>query len=288
VVVRPAGAAFVVCLLGLANTARAAGTTREAAECAASYVAAQQFRIEGKLLLSRRQLLVCSRDACAATLRVDCVRWLAEVDAATPTVVFAVRGPGGQDLTGVRVVMDGELLAERVGGAAVSVELGPHRFRFEASGFAPALAEMVAREGEKAREIRVDLVPASPGPTAAVQAPTGDARRQARSQLLAYVLGAASVASIGVGAAFEANGLAKRQDLFGCNPPGCTRADFDATKDTAERSFVAGDVLVGTGIVGLAVATAVFFARRAAGGAAPELGVAPLPGGAAGAFSVEF
>jgi hypothetical protein len=290
VVPKVRSAALMACLLGLPGVSHAAGTPREAAECASAYVAAQQMRIGGKLLASRRQLLVCARDACAPSLRLDCLRWLSEVDAATPTVVFAAQGPDGQDLTAVKVAVDGERLADHLGGGAVPVDLGPHKLHFEADGYASVDTSVVLREGEKAREIRVTFTRAPATAPLPPRAMDGVTETTSARPIVAYVLGGTGLAATAVGAVFEITGLAHRRDLFSCAPPGCSQAQFDATRQSAERAFVAGDILVGVGLACLATAAIVYLAKRPAGPQreAHQLGLLPVAGGAVGEIGGRF
>ncbi|HEY5954901.1 MAG TPA: hypothetical protein VIV60_00060, partial [Polyangiaceae bacterium] len=57
-------------------------------ECLSIHREAQALRKQYRLLESRGLLAECSHDACPAPVKRDCVRWVDEVDAQVPSVVF--------------------------------------------------------------------------------------------------------------------------------------------------------------------------------------------------------
>ena len=220
-------------------------------ECASSYVGAQRSRKKGELGAAHTELLVCSAQACAPTLRQDCIRWLAEVDASMPSVVFAVHGPSGGDVTDVKVAMDGAPLLDRVGGAAVPVDPGSHTFRFEMIGAAPTEQRVVVREGEKARVISVSFAATAPTP------PEAGGRSRGVPLWLDATIGGAGVVLLGLGATFEVMGFVKKGQLDSCYGHCGT-----AAVDDAHRNFVTGDVLVSLGLVALAAGAYLYFFHR--------------------------
>jgi hypothetical protein len=245
------------------------------AACTAAYTGGQRLRKKGQLTAAKKQLTTCASPACSSVLRDDCTRWLAEVAALMPSLVIAARGPSGEDATDVRVLVDGTVLADRVGGVPLEVDPGPHRLRFEMQGAQPLEKDVVVREGERARRIDVAFVAGSasasasestsasaPAPTAASTAepsPPGESQEHRRPiPTLAWVLGGVGAAALAVGIGFEIDGLSKRSSLGSCYG-NCNQSDVDAAK----RSFNIGDVATGIGIVGLAAAAYVFFTRPA-------------------------
>jgi hypothetical protein len=145
----------------MASDARAAD---EKEACVRAVDHAQVARLDGKLREAREGLMVCARAVCPNAIREDCTRWLAEVDASLPSVVFEAVWADGRDVTGMKVLLDGQPLAGAEGGRAVTLDPGAHTFRFEAAGAAPVETRNVIREGEKNRIIRVSF--AAPAPTA--------------------------------------------------------------------------------------------------------------------------
>src|SRR5262245_60901937 len=121
---RPAWRVFACVAIASAVTWKAdVAVSQPAARqaCFASHEQAQLLRGKGKLRSARAELLVCVRDVCPAPMRNECARWIAEVDAAQPTVVFQAREADGRDLAEVRVLIDGELLVDRLDGRPMAV-----------------------------------------------------------------------------------------------------------------------------------------------------------------------
>ena len=79
----------------------------------------------------------------------------APMNKAMPTIVFESKDATGSDVSTVRVAMDGEVIAERLGGTALSIDPGDHEFSFEAPGHDIIKRRFVVYENEKARRERV-------------------------------------------------------------------------------------------------------------------------------------
>jgi hypothetical protein len=149
---RASGHLALIALLG------AGGQAHAAPECAHAYESAQEHRAEGRLKAAQQRLLACAQASCPAFIRSDCSRWLAEVQAAQPTVVFVVRR-GGRDLVDVAVTCDGERLAGGLGGRAVPLDPGKHTCRIEAPASPAASMDLLVVEGQKSRVVQIDLPP---------------------------------------------------------------------------------------------------------------------------------
>ncbi|MGK4003974.1 hypothetical protein WMF31_15180 [Sorangium sp. So ce1036] len=266
-------------LLGCITLAAVAATaTREAraddtkAACVRSYEQAQKLRLAGDPLASRAELRLCSRAACPALLHVDCQTWLREVEPEIPSVVVSVRTPAGVDRTDVSVSVDGELAQERLNGAALEVNPGERRFRFEAPGAAPVEQTVLINTGEKNRLLSVILgerelaapglrpgpVGPRPGPMAPIPAAPGpDAPAAPGPPLVPIALGAVGLVAAGAGIALDLVGSAELRGLRSTCAPLCDEADVDATRAT----LIAGDALLGVGIVSLGAAAFLWLTR---------------------------
>jgi hypothetical protein len=263
-----------------------APTTQEVdAACTVAYTGAQRLRKKGQFRAAKAQLEACARPACSPVLRGDCTQWLGEVDAAMPSVVVAARMPSGDDAMNVRVLVDGAVLTEKVGGLAVEVDPGPHVFRFEAPGGQPIEKQFVIREGEKARRIDVAFAAATGATTAVAataaanpdsseeQVPPPESKGPSLWRTIpapTYVLGGLAVVGLGLGAALEIAGLGKRSDLDACKP----RCATDAV-GSARNTVLAGDISVGVGLAAAAGAVYFYVTRPAV-----RATVAPTAGGA--------
>lgn len=148
--------------LWFASVPAQADVTKE--QCIAANGKAQDLRRGGKLFAAREQLRLCANPACPALVRDDCTRRLDELEKAQPTIVFEPKDGTGKDLLGVRVSVDGKLLAENLDGTALTADPGAHDFLFEVAGQAPVSQQFVLHEGEKGRTERIVIGPAMPVP----------------------------------------------------------------------------------------------------------------------------
>ncbi len=163
-----AGSAFLL-FASLAPSAHAADPPNA---CADAYGRAQELRSKRKLIGARDALRVCSQQTCPAFIVKDCTSWLDEVQASLPSVVPVATDAQGNDLAGVKVSMDGEVLFESSDGRSVDVDPGRHTFTFELRGprgdeAPPVVKHVVVAEGEKNK--RIAAIVQKPGAAQAVQ-----------------------------------------------------------------------------------------------------------------------
>jgi hypothetical protein len=149
-------------------------------ECLASSEASLKLANDYKLRAERAQLLVCSAASCPAEIRKECLKRVDEVNIAIPSVVFDVRDPDGNDLTAVKIMMDDEVLAERIRGVALSVDPGEHLFRFSTAGQAMLEKRLLIRESQKDRHEVIQF----PGQKKAAEDQTSEAAATERSPAL--------------------------------------------------------------------------------------------------------
>jgi serine/threonine-protein kinase len=95
--------------------------------------------------------------SCPTDIHEECIRHIPQIDAATPTIVFAGVDVSGRDTTAVAVTMDGELLTRHLDGRAIAIDPGEHTFRIEAAGQAAIEKKLRIQEGEKNRYVRFDF-----------------------------------------------------------------------------------------------------------------------------------
>jgi hypothetical protein len=130
--------------------------------CKLAYEAAQELRLGNKLVEARGQLRACVTEACPAFVRKDCAGWLDDVERAIPTVVLKFVDDEGVERNDVAVTVDGQPLVEAIDGRAVEIDPGEHELQFTPAGGGPRAVTVTIREGERLREIAVDLTPAPP------------------------------------------------------------------------------------------------------------------------------
>jgi hypothetical protein len=262
---------LVVAMLPLPARAQ---STDEKMRCASAHEQAQRTRKEGLLRASRDHLLVCAEDACPSVLRVECVKWLSEVDAAMPTVIPSAKDAAGNDLLDVSVSIDGTKVKDRLDGQAIPVDPGGHTFRFARQGQAVE-QKILVREGEKRRAISVAF-------EAGAQPPKSDTQPATSSSSVptaTWFLGSLGVVAVGAGVGLYLVGSSQKKELDDCEPV----CDPDRVSRT-KRTFVYGDVAMGVGIVALAGAAIVW----ASSSKSHEVGVAPTPHGIAATWIARF
>jgi len=251
--------------------------------CFAAAESAQPLMKRHKLRGARARLEVCSRDACPSLARVDCRRWLEEVDRVMPSVVVEareLRDGAAVAVDDVRVVEDGVVVATRPGSTPLAFDPGPHVVRFERAGWPAVEKRFEVAEGERGHVVEVtwdaspsgESVPVDDAPRS-IQAPAG----QRPIPWSAWALAGAGVVAAGTGAYFELTGLARRNDLdSSCRAAhACSQSDVDSARDTMRI----GDVALGASALLLGAAAYVVLTRPTV--APPRVGVAlgPLPGG---------
>jgi hypothetical protein len=247
----PTAAAALALMVGSSTLAAA---PPDVSACTTPYVQGQRLRHEAKLLEAREQLLACAQETCPKELRTDCAMWLDEIDGAIPSVVFGARRGGG-DVTEVRVLVDGRLVAARLDGRPTPLDPGEHVFTFEAPDAPSVERRAVVREGEKSRVFIVDLTaPSHAAPGASDTSPQAPAAAPQRSPertgapVAAYAVGAFGAASL---AAFGVIWLTGQARYDRCRDQGCPASTVDSLELEQKVSWVA----LGVGLVSVGVAT---------------------------------
>jgi len=260
--------------LALAGSAEAADT----AVCAESYENAQTLMRPGqaKLLVARETLRTCMRSGCKDWMVADCSRWLGEVDARIPTVVFSARNTAGRDLPDVTVARaGGELLTSRMDGRAIEIEPGVQTFVFTTADGKVKEKEALVREGDKAQNIAVvfDAPPEELQATGGgfrADAPSAE-RRTGAMTYAGYATAAAGAIGLTVGTVFGVTAIAKKNaancDASGLCDDGGPLDEARSSARIATVGFVAGGVLLAGGI------TMVVLGARAPSGARARLGL---------------
>jgi hypothetical protein len=301
-VARIAWSFLLLASLLLGAPAHAAGSTDDKRACAEASEEAQLRRIHGKLRGAREELLVCARDVCPVLVKHDCEQWLAEVEASLPTVVISALDKNGHDAGDVRVTVDGQPFLEKLDGTAATIDPGQHMMRFNHAGDPPVEQKIIVREGEKNRQVSVQLgTPVVPAPLpnqplvlvpGGTQGATpGNESPSHAVPILSYSLIGAGAASLGVALYFEIKQLNDYSDLKnGCNVNmTCTQAE----KDSISNERIYAGITLGAGIAAAGAGTILLLTRpkhksgeRA--GASPSFLVLPSPRGGSASFALSF
>jgi hypothetical protein len=232
------------------------------AECIRANEMSINLRGNDHLREAREQLLVCAARACPGEIRAQCERHLVEVNASIPTIVFEAKDAAGNDLSAVRVSMDGKPLTDRLEGAAIPIDPGKHSFRFESPGLPPIDKSFVLHQGEKDRRERVAFAapagglveqPGTPRTETVVAPVTRQTPSSSWSALktAGLVTGGAGLVAIGVGTVFGLLAVSDKSNAS-CDASGyCTSGPLHDARNHADAStagFVAGGVLLVTGV----------------------------------------
>ncbi len=240
---------MAVALAALALLGSRAARADERAECLAAYDEGQRAKLDHRFRASRERLLTCSRSSCPPAVVSECTTWLAEIDAAMPTIVVGARDATGRDLVDAAASLDEHAVAHPFDGRAIPVDPGPHTLRITRAGSPEARVDFVAREGEKRRLVEVRLELAGDGRTS-------PAPRSATFPIVVGGIGAAALASVAV---FGTLAAVKVHDLNQSCGPRCT----DAQVAPARAEALAADVSLGAGVVAAGVVVAyLIFAPR--------------------------
>jgi hypothetical protein len=240
--------AFAFTALTVAPAAQAADPS--VGECLSATETSLHLRSSLRLRESRAQLLICSAATCPSEVREECMHRIGDLNASEPTVVFAVKTRAGQELSDVRVTMDGEAVADHLDGSALSLDPGSHQFTFEAPGMLPVTKTILLHEGEKGREESVVVEPPAPS--------IGPPSRERGRHVLGIAVGAAGLAGLAAGGIFgalarsswnTAKGECPTYMTTGCSGPAIHEQNVAATFATASTAgFIAGGVLLAGGI----------------------------------------
>ncbi len=279
-------AAISFATISFANMPMARADDGAKRACVTEHLEGQRLRDGGKLKAARQQFLACSMDACPAPLRKDCLQWLDETDAATPTVLIRARRADGQDTADVNVLVDGESITTRLTGLPLPIDPGEHVVRFVAGDGSTHEQRLVLNVGEKNRPVEVvfsarperssqpgqtPIAPSSPAPNGGGGIPAS-----------AYVAGAVGVVALGSFAFFGLSALTRGHDLESSCAPRC--AGDDAT--SVRRDALIADVSLGVGIVALGAAAWILLTHHDS--PASGLVVTPTPYGSVAGWRARF
>jgi hypothetical protein len=229
--------------------------------CASAFERGQELELAGRLNDARAAFVRCAAATCPLVLTPPCLKAAQRLDGEIPSIVIAARSSEGEEVSDARVLIDGELRAERLDGRALALDPGPHRLRIERLGSPAAEREIQIRVGERNRLIEVSfadpraaepaLGPAAPKPAPEQPSPKSTSKTPA---LVALAVGGVGVS---VGAVAGALALSNKLDLdracptrATCDPSrGGQIAAMKAQSTVSTVGFVAGAAGIALGVV---------------------------------------
>lgn len=204
--------------------------------CLADHVAAQERKLDGRLLEARNRLRSCAQSTCPGPVAQECRQMLSEVEPRISSIVPIVRDVEGRDIVEGNLALDGEVIPAATWGRPREVDPGAHELMLTQDQRVVARMKIVVVEGEKSRRIEMRVETSQ------------DARAgQGTSGLrIAGIVGA----GLGLGALIGGGvvgGLARAEygDLETSCAPQCSET---AVSSVRQKALVT-DVLLGTGIV---------------------------------------
>jgi hypothetical protein len=237
----------------------------EKQQCAKASERGQELRDDGKYRSAREAFKSCSRPSCPMLVQSDCIKWLADLDATSPSVVIVAKDGKGSDVTAVTVAVDGAPLTTALDGRPLLVDPGEHEFRYEARGFPAQNARIVIHAGEKSRLLTVQFPASEPSagsPTSVGKtggdAPVGPPEKSALPTIgwISIGVGAAMFVGAGVSYAVRQSALNDAQSLCaGPNytrcPPNNPQLESDQTRgQTASTLVTVFGILGAVGVIG--------------------------------------
>jgi hypothetical protein len=273
--------------------------------CIAAAEQGQSQRDDGQYREARVSFLACAQDSCPKVVMQSCTKWLRELDESAPTVVLAAKDDHGEDLTDVRVTLDGAPFATQLDGKPIEADAGEHVLRFEREGSTPVDVKLLLRAGEKARVVSVTLRSAGAVGPGALPPPPEPV--MSAHHVTSGVLFLGGLAAAGVGVYFllksiddghHADSIRGAPPISGnrgaCQSPSATSQSACASLNSAVQSehdgqkietglFIGGGALVVSAVV-------TWFAWPSARSGEPQTtaAIVPIPGGAAASFSGTF
>jgi hypothetical protein len=281
------GGIVVLAMTVPCGTAVAADATKE--RCVDANTKAQSLRRQGRFAEARDALRVCGAAACPSIVRDDCAERLDALDRAQPTMVLDVKDANGNDLTTVKLTVDGRVVADPLGGTPVALDPGEHSFLIESPGHAPLTRTFVLKEGEKGRREKILLAVPQSAPRSAVAEEPADRPAQVlppagglgAQKTLALVVAGLGVASIATGAVlgFGASSAYRDQQRDCGSPTDCiNHAQAVSDHSTMETEGTWSTVAFVSGGVLLAGGAWLFFTDRGVPAKAAGFVVAPAAG----------
>jgi hypothetical protein len=243
---RSSALAAIVLATASVGSALASPAFADDAACIAASEQAIPLRRQGKLHDALKRVAACAAPECPAEVRAECSQRIEAIKREMPTLVLEAKDGAGNDLSAVKVGLDGAPLADTLDGRPLAIDPGEHTFTFEIPGQAPLEKKLVLRQGEKDRRESIAF--------AAAATPSF----WTTGRTLGAVSAGLGLVGVGVGVAL---GLfassSQRRERADCSPSACFSyplavEDYGTAQSQATGAtiaFVAGPALVAAGVV---------------------------------------
>ncbi len=255
-----------------ASAAEAGDANGDAArqQCFAAHGEAQELRKRGQLLEAQAQLQLCSRAECPGVIIEDCGRWMGDVEAETPSMVFEVT-VDGKDAPDATITVDGALVEDKVRGFQVNP--GSHTVRATLPPHEAITRTVTLPAGQRMRLVSFEFQSA-PG-AAAEQAPFMTEQVTRPTPTMVYPLLGLGIAGLATYGVLAGLGKTEQGRLEETCAPSCTDDDMSSMK----RMYLIGDISAGVGAAALLTAGIIYLVRPTVRESVPQVSVAVDPRG---------
>jgi hypothetical protein len=271
-------------LLAIAYPAEA-----RSASCTAAFKDGVKLEQAARLREAQKAFAACSKSACGASVRRECIMRYGQLASDIPSVVPVVTDATGEPILDVKVTMDGETLTSQIDGRAVPVDPGLHEFSFTTPAGATR-QKIVILQGQRNRPIAVTIGPSQRGaapraavasapvtpvsptalveqeppvpaaateprpmpaePAAAEEPPSSARPTRSRGSVPAYILSGVGVAGV-AGYALLTYWGRKDNDMLAQCTPNCSPGSVSHVKNL----YLGANVSLGVGVAALGTAT---------------------------------
>jgi hypothetical protein len=219
---------------------------------------------ERHLQSARKQAVSCAASSCPVEVREECARRVSHLSDAVPTLVLDVKDDRGNDVTTAVVKIDGEIVAQHIDGAPLTIDPGDHALEVDAEGSRPQTKRIVVREGEKNRAERIVLVPIAkpftPPP------PVASRKHSPVVRGVGYALIGVGIVGLGIGSYFGLSAASAWSDsqkqcstAHACDPSGHDAA-VAAHDDATSKALISTLAFAASGVALVGGAVLIFAA----------------------------
>jgi len=262
-----------------------AARAQDTGACIAASESALALKKADKLMDARRQLSLCAAPSCPDVVKGSCEKRLAEVSQAIPSIVLFATDATGNDLTAVKLSIDGAAYADRLDGRAIELDPGEHELRLEVAGQPPTVKRLVLHQGEQGRRESVVVGPppaATPvPPPAASIAADAEPSPGGTQRTIGWIVGGVGVAGLTAGGVFGLLAISAHNSYeqhCGNNIGAPSSNDCDSTgrsgqSDASTKATLSTVFFVGGGVAATAGMTLLLTAPKSITGT--QVGVGP-------------